>query len=297
MPPPGRGWMARVAPWAAVMACTIDSPRPRPLGWPARSAPSRWNGRKSRSTSAGGTTGPLLTTVRTALPSRVSVATSMWPWATLWFSALSTRLAASRSASRGSPAAGAADSAACTSRSRSSASGRRARRTWPASPARSKGSQVPRPACPRARVRSASMSCSCWAPAARTRSCAARRVSAVASGSARATWLRIRCLASGVRSSCEALATNWRWALNDASSRASSPSKVSPSSLSSSSGPPRASRSCRLVAEISRAAAVMVRSGRSTRPATSQPRPMESTAIPVSASPDWMSSWCSSAAC
>ncbi len=58
----------------------------------------------------------------------------------------------------------------------------------------------------------------------------------VAPGSARATWLMTRCRASGVRSSWEALAMNWRWALKATSSRASSPSKVSPSSLNSSWG-------------------------------------------------------------
>ena len=85
---------------------------------------------------------------------------------------------------------------------------------------------------------------------------------------------------------------NWRWARNDASSRASSPSKVSPSSLSSSSGPRRARRSLRLVTEICRAAAVMVRTGRSARPATSQPRAIESTAMTVSAISDRVRSSC-----
>ena len=40
-----------------------------------------------------------------------------------------------------------------------------------------------------------------------------------------------------------------------------------------------------------RAAAVMVRSGLSTRPAISQPRPTEATAMMPSATPDSMSSW------
>ena len=40
-----------------------------------------------------------------------------------------------------------------------------------------------------------------------------------------------------------------------------------------------------------RAVAVMVRSGLSTRPAISQPRPTEATAMMPSATPDSMSSW------
>ena len=81
--------------------------------------------------------------------------------------------------------------------------------------------------------------------------------------------MSVRCNASGVRSSCEALATNWRWAWIKVSNRASRSSKVSPSSFSSSFGPSIARRRCKLVAEMVRAVVVMVRSGRSTRPAMS----------------------------
>ena len=49
-------------------------------------------------------------------------------------------------------------------------------------------------------------------------------------------------------------------------------SKVSASSFTSSSGPSRASRTCRLLSAACYAAAVMVRSGDSTRPAISQPK-------------------------
>ena len=63
----------------------------------------------------------------------------------------------------------------------------------------------------------------------------------ICGGSARAwrspTSSDARIPAIGVRSSCEALATNRRCASNAASSRSSSPSIVSASSLSSSSGP------------------------------------------------------------
>src|ERR1700733_11266743 len=107
----------------------------------------------------------------------------------------------------------------------------------------------------------------------------ARSVSALASGSASATWSRVRSSVRGVRSSCDALATNRRWASNDASSRASSSSSVSPSALNSSCGPSSASRSCRFPAEIVRAVAVIERTGRSTRPAANQPRTAEPTVV------------------
>ena len=54
---------------------------------------------------------------------------------------------------------------------------------------------------------------------------------------------------------------------------------VSPSSLSSSFGPCTASRSCRLSSEIRWAAAVISRTGRSARPATSQPSTTDITVM------------------
>ena len=88
----------------------------------------------------------------------------------------------------------------------------------------------------------------------------------------------LRAAVSGVRSSCDALATNRRWASNAASRRSSSPSIVSASSRSSSRGPHRApAAGCRLASEIWWVVAVIVRSGRSTRPATSQPSRAEIT--------------------
>ena len=54
---------------------------------------------------------------------------------------------------------------------------------------------------------------------------------------------------------------------------------VSPSSLSSSVGPCRASRSCRLSSEMRWAAAVISRTGRSARPATSQPSATDITVM------------------
>src|SRR5262249_52236656 len=77
---------------------------------------------------------------------------------------------------------------------------------------------------------------------------------------------------------------------------AGSASNVSPSSLSSSSGPARASRACRLLAEMDLAVAVMVRNLRSTRPATIQPSPTDTTVMIASAVPGSVSSWFSSRA-
>ena len=105
-------------------------------------------------------------------------------------------------------------------------------------------------------------------------------------GLASATSSDARIVASGVRSSCAAFAANRRCAANDPSSRSSSPSIVSDRSLSSSRGPPTASRACRLSAEIRRVAAVIDRSGRSTRPATPQPRPSETAVMTTSAIAD-----------
>ena len=53
-----------------------------------------------------------------------------------------------------------------------------------------------------------------------------------------------------------------------------------------------ASRSCRLSAEIRRAAVVIWRSGRSTRPATTQPAATDTTAITPSAIADPSRYWC-----
>ncbi len=99
----------------------------------------------------------------------------------------------------------------------------------------------------------------------------------------RATSREARMVASGVRSSCEALATNRRWALNAVSSRSSRPSMVSPNSLSSSCGPQTASRSLRLNSEMRWAVSVISRTGRMARPATSQPKAKDSSVMTASA--------------
>ena len=66
-------------------------------------------------------------------------------------------------------------------------------------------------------------------------------------------------------------------------SRSSSWSSVSPSSLNSSSGPVSARRRSKLLAEISRAVAVIVRSGLRTRPAKNHPRCEDTTTSVASA--------------
>ena len=56
-------------------------------------------------------------------------------------------------------------------------------------------------------------------------------------------------------------------------------------------GPESARRSCRLRSEICRVLAVIARSGRRTRPATSQPSAIETTVMIASAIPDRTSRW------
>ena len=108
-------------------------------------------------------------------------------------------------------------------------------------------------------------------PRASTCSQAPRRVAALASGSASVTWSSVRSAMSGVRSSCDALATKCRCAWNDASGLANRSFSVSPSLVNSSSRRPSRSRRLKLLAEMSRAAAVIARTGLSSRLASSHP--------------------------
>ena len=199
------------------------------------------------------------------------------------------RFATARSDKAQSPAMSAGPSVTSIPSPRAATSVPRAASTSRVTAARSSGSRRAIPRWPRASMSSASISRSCSAPAARTRSHAVRSDSDEAAGSRSATSSSVRERASGVRSSCEALATNWRWASNDMSRRANRPSIVSASSRRSSSGPSSASRSCRFVAEILRAAAVIRRSGRSARPAANQPSATDTTAMIPSAMPEYSS--------
>jgi hypothetical protein len=98
-------------------------------------------------------------------------------------------------------------------------------------------------------------------------------------GLASRTSAPVRTIASGVRSSCDASATNRRWLSNEASSRPIISSKVSASSFSSSRGPSSAIRSCSRSPVIRRVVAVSVRRGRSMRPAMNQEAPSPATAV------------------
>ena len=90
-------------------------------------------------------------------------------------------------------------------------------------------------------------------------------------------------IASGVRSSCEASATKRRWDANASSRRPSIESNVSASRFSSSSGPRSAMRRDSSDAWISRATAVILEIGASTRPAITQPTTRLITKRPSSA--------------
>ena len=131
------------------------------------------------------------------------------------------------------------------------------------------------------------------------------RSSGGASGRPSATSSSVRLMASGVRSSCEALATNRRWPSNARSSRSSIASNVSASSLTSSCGPVSAIRSCRsAVGDPARGLGDLVQ--RPQRPAGDQPadadrrRPRRTpSAMPPWVSSElsaccWTSSWISS---
>jgi hypothetical protein len=88
-----------------------------------------------------------------------------------------------------------------------------------------------------------------------------------------------------------------RCASNAASSRTSNSSSVSPGRLNSSSGPVSASRSWRLRAEIDRAVAVIVPTGRTTRPAANHPSSAAATALSASIAHETARSRRSSALC
>src|ERR1700728_1907137 len=172
-PPWGRAWIVREPSWAATIAWTIDSPSPEPSPWPVRSGASRSNGWVSRPTAPASTTGPVLVTDRSATPPRRPVVTSIRPGFELYARALSTRFAMSRSTRRGSPVIGAGARTERRSIERPRAWDSRESRTCSARIARSNGSRLVRPACPRVSVSSASIRRCCCAPDASTRSCAA----------------------------------------------------------------------------------------------------------------------------
>jgi len=75
-PPPSTGSAPASPPWAVATACTIDNPRPLPAGEARRSLVSRRKGSHRRSTASGGTSKPLLATVRMTSDPIVATATS-----------------------------------------------------------------------------------------------------------------------------------------------------------------------------------------------------------------------------
>ncbi|MNW53255.1 hypothetical protein D3C74_308110 [compost metagenome] len=95
---------------------------------------------------------------------------------------------------------------------------------------------------------------------------------------ARATSSMARVVASGVRSSCEALAAKRRVAVKDRSRRSSISSKLSASSEISSRGPDNRIRCARSPSLARCTAELMSCNGRSIRPATAQPTAVPSTA-------------------
>ena len=130
-----------------------------------------------------------------------------------------------------------------------------------------------------ARVSSASTMLSARSIERRTRTAMSVSCRAVGDGLARVTSMAVRITVSGVRSSCEALATNRRWVPNATSRRSSMSSNVSASSLSSSLAPVSASRSPRCCSDARRAVSVITRTGRSTRPDMTQPSPPDATVM------------------
>ena len=218
-PPSGCGRAFTVAPWAVAIARTIDSPSP---WWPSASAARPAAEPLERLEQPvdlvrGGPRGPVLVTDSTRAPG-LDRGTDLDPPAghVVVRTALSIRFAMSRSTSAGSPVVGAGSSsvdqlepAALDLRLRAASSAR------PASNARSSGSRRSSPRSLLASVSSASSSRSCSRPVASSSSQVARSCSTLASGSASATWSSVRSTVSGVRSSCDAFATNRRWASNE----------------------------------------------------------------------------------
>ena len=173
-------------------------------------------------------------------------------------------------AGRRRPAAGA--SAVSTGCPRRSASGARLARTTVRVTRR--GRPARRRSTPRslvARVSSASISRS-WLAEGQHLLAGRGSVSAVASGSASATWSSARSAVSGVRSSWEALATKWRCDSKDSFSRPNRSSRVVAElgELVVGAGRGRAG-GAGCSAEMSRAVAVIVRSGRRNAAGDSQP--------------------------
>ena len=243
---------------------------------------------------SGSIRGPPLRTPISTVASVWRVRTAIHPFDTLCRIALSSRLPIIRSSSAGSPRTTAGSRSTLIPTCASWARARRSVTQSPASEPRSTGSARRSADSLRASSSRLSISRSLRSTVSRTASPIARSSLALASESASATSISVRMIASGVRSSWDALATKCRWLANAESSRASMPSNVSASSLSSSAGPTSPMRSPRFSPETRRAVAVIFRSGLSARPASSQPAPTDTIVITPSAATYSITSRCSS---
>ena len=236
----GRGWAVSGARWAWAMARTMARPRPCPSVLLARSAPRRWNGWNSRSTSSAGITGP-------GVADREPAATA---------DGRDLDAAAADVVAHGvvdevrdqalDQAWVAGDGGRVERRCDADATPRRppprwSRTTSRAMSARSTGSPCSMPRSLLASVSSASIRRSCCGAegehllAGRPQGVGGRV--GVGEGDLRAGSAAA---VSGVRSSWEALATKCRCDSNDVSSRPNRSSRVAPSSVNSSSAAGRA---------------------------------------------------------
>ncbi len=172
-----------------------------------------------------------------------------------------------RSSSAGSPTASAGTHRNTVRRFRASASTRTAFHADSTTAERSTGSRTASPIpSVRASSSSADTNCSARSPAARTTPAMRRSSSTSASGSDSVTSSSVRTTERGVRSSCDAFATNRRCESKAASRRSSIASNVSASSATSSRGPSSRNREPSDSADNRRAAPVTSCRGFNTRP-------------------------------
>ncbi len=215
----------------------------------------------------------MFSTTRVAPPGPVSVWTctvpgSAAPSGRLWTIALCTRFVVSCSRSAGEPVAGVTSPVVSIVTPRRPASGRSVSVASSARSERSTCSGVKE----RWSARLSTSSASVRSIARELTECSRSTSSPVApSGSLRATSRNVWAIASGVRSSWEALAANRRCSATCASSRASMASKESASSRNSSRRPGRRIRCASDPPEARRVASVICASGASMRPARNQP--------------------------
>ena len=259
-----------MAPCASAMALTIDSPRPRPPPALVR-APVEALERLEQARQIVGRDdlGPVFATVRMARPRTVRVAISMPSAGAVVLDAVGDEVGGQAfdealvSVGAGGLRASTLDGESARvhvgERLRDDGGRGRSARGGRARAGCARGRGAPRSAVPAARSGGEHL-----------RAHGAQRSSTVMPGSASATSMSVRSNVSGVRSSCETFAANWRWAVKAASRRSSSASKVRPSWRSSSSGPSSARRRCRLLAEMSWAVAVIV-AQRAQRPPGDDP--------------------------